>query len=76
VFGEYDDQSNPDCRQGICAPPVQVIKIKNAVVHSKFDIVKIQYDIGIIRLLHKIAFNGEQVSIQEHMQYLPKIIDC
>lgn len=56
-LGEYDVRTDPDCQQGVCAPPVQDIDVEDYYCHSGYNTDALQDDICLIRLASPIQFN-------------------
>lgn len=65
MLGEYDRKTDPDCVETIdgtvCAPPPQLIKVEERILHPEWVKAEPQFydDIGLLRLAQKAIFNGK-----------------
>lgn len=60
-LGEYNVNFDPDCQDGVCAPPVQDINVEEYVCHTGYNSKLKQNDICLIRLVTPIQFNSKLV---------------
>lgn len=65
-LGEHNVNSDPDCLDGVCAPPVQDINVEEYVCHTGYDSELKQHDICLIRLVKPIQFNSKLVKMGNH----------
>uniref|UniRef100_A0A1B6HWG7 Peptidase S1 domain-containing protein n=1 Tax=Homalodisca liturata TaxID=320908 RepID=A0A1B6HWG7_9HEMI len=56
-LGEHNVRTNPDCEDGVCAPPVQDITIEENTCHENYTEDLLHEDICILRLTNPIQFN-------------------
>uniref|UniRef100_A0A1B6KI46 limulus clotting factor C n=1 Tax=Graphocephala atropunctata TaxID=36148 RepID=A0A1B6KI46_9HEMI len=57
-LGEHNVTSDPDCVDGVCAPPVQDIVVDEYLCHEDYDTKSYQNDICLLRLANPIQFNN------------------
>ncbi|XP_054257943.1 CLIP domain-containing serine protease HP8-like [Macrosteles quadrilineatus] len=56
-LGEYDTETDPDCVDGVCAPPVQDVDVESHICHPNYNKEDYHNDICLIRLATPIQFN-------------------
>lgn len=57
--------SDPDCQDGMCAPPAQDIKLEEYVCHTDYAyFVNLNDDICLFRLAKPIQFNSKYGGIE------------
>ncbi|KAG8307794.1 hypothetical protein J6590_013491 [Homalodisca vitripennis] len=56
-LGEHITTADPDCVDGVCAPPVQDIVVDEYICHEDYDSKSYQNDICLLRLAKPIEFN-------------------
>lgn len=57
-IGEYDTQSDPDCQNGFCAPPVVNHAISHVIVHPDYVSGQYHHDIALVVLKTPLNFTG------------------
>uniref|UniRef100_A0A1B6MA77 Peptidase S1 domain-containing protein n=1 Tax=Graphocephala atropunctata TaxID=36148 RepID=A0A1B6MA77_9HEMI len=56
-LGEYNVRTDPDCVDGVCAPPIQDIKVEEVICHGGYNKRSYHNDICLLRLAHPIHFD-------------------
>jgi len=68
--GEYNQDTDPDCSNGICAPPYQEIEVSELIAHENYDVTKKkENDIALIRLKSAVQI-GSNSSSPKIIQYI------
>uniref|UniRef100_A0A1B6ENS7 limulus clotting factor C n=2 Tax=Cuerna arida TaxID=1464854 RepID=A0A1B6ENS7_9HEMI len=57
-LGEHITTTDPDCVDGVCAPPAQDIVVDEFICHEDYDAKSYQNDICLLRLAKPIEFNN------------------
>uniref|UniRef100_A0A1B6EHF2 Peptidase S1 domain-containing protein n=1 Tax=Cuerna arida TaxID=1464854 RepID=A0A1B6EHF2_9HEMI len=58
-LGEHITTTDPDCVDGVCAPPAQDIVVDEFICHEDYDAKSYQNDICLLRLAKPIEFNSK-----------------